>query len=45
MTLWLEEDFDYIAILIEGPPVILPLAFDSRPHFVQEPCIAEILRQ
>ena len=37
----LDEDVDHVAVLIHGPPQILPLSVDRDENFVQEPCISE----
>jgi len=37
----LHENVDYVAVLIDGTPQILPLAVDCDEHFVQEPHVAE----
>jgi len=37
----LHEDVDDVAVLINGPPPVLPLTVDLHEDFVQMPCIAE----
>ncbi len=36
----LDEDIDHVAVLIDGPPEILPLALNGDKDFVNVPSIA-----
>ena len=37
----LDEDVDDVAILIDGPPEIVPLSLDGDEDLVQVPCVAQ----
>jgi hypothetical protein len=41
ITARLDEDFDHVAVLVDGTPEVLPLALDVHDEFVQVPGVTQ----
>jgi hypothetical protein len=36
----LSKNIEYVAILIDGPPEVMPCVIDGEEDFIQVPCVA-----